>query len=222
MPEQDYPLKGKFNTNYAVTPKIAHPVKPIAPKLQRSYTYHDLVVALYLGDIAGAKATAIVNASNQWLHDGGGVTGAIWRASSDELIDAYEDVGFCPTGDIRVIEIGQIDPGHIASEYVIHATAPQWELNRERQCMAILKEQYVKIFETCDEYSLSSVALPILGTGHYNVPFIQGYGCFLQALSAFDSLRFTGFSKGLEQVQVVLYDEMSYHVAKSMLSDLAG
>ena len=61
-------------------------------------------VALWDGDMTKLKIDAIVNASNRYLGNGGGINGAIHRAAGSKLpeymMKTYPDG--CPTGDAKL------------------------------------------------------------------------------------------------------------------------
>jgi O-acetyl-ADP-ribose deacetylase (regulator of RNase III) len=119
---------------------------------------------LVKGDITTLSVDAVVNAANNRLRGGGGVDGAIHRASGPELLECCRLLMGCKSGDAK------ITPGfNLVAKYVIHTVAPRWMggglgeaaglVSCYRSCMAIVRSHAIK-----------SVAFPCLGVGAYRFP----------------------------------------------------
>ena len=115
-------------------------------------------------DITTLDVDAIVNAANDRLAPGGGVCGAIHRASGPELARACAKIGACPTGEAR------ITPGYkLAAKYVIHAVGPVWKggsVNEDE----LLASCYRCALRLAAENKLDSIAFPAISTGIYGFP----------------------------------------------------
>lgn len=116
------------------------------------------------GDITTLEVEAIVNAANERLAPGGGVCGAIHRASGPELARACAAIGHCATGD------AVITPGFAAkARWIVHAVAPIWHggsLGEDR----LLASAYRRALERAAEKGVESVAFPAISTGIYGFP----------------------------------------------------
>jgi hypothetical protein len=77
---------------------------------------------LLLGDITKIEADAIVNAANEELWPGGGVSGAIHRAGGMMIEDECRRIGHTPTGQAAITTAGRLPARH-----VIHAVGPIWK-----------------------------------------------------------------------------------------------
>jgi O-acetyl-ADP-ribose deacetylase (regulator of RNase III) len=116
------------------------------------------------GDITRLDVDAIVNAANTMLAPGGGVCGAIHRASGPELAEACAKLGGCATGEAK------ITPGfQLPARYVIHAVGPVWG-GGERGEDRLLADCYRNSLRLAGEQGLASIAFPAISTGIYGFP----------------------------------------------------
>ena len=116
------------------------------------------------GDITTLDVDAIVNAANTMLAPGGGVCGAIHRASGPELAEACAKLGGCDTGEAK------ITPGfRLPARYVIHAAGPVWG-GGERGEDRLLANCYRNSLTLAVEQGLTSIAFPAISTGIYGFP----------------------------------------------------
>ena len=117
-----------------------------------------------LVDITTLAVDAIVNAANTSLAAGGGVCGAIHRASGPELAAACGRLGGCPTGQAR------ITPGfRLPARYVIHAVGPIWEGGQHGE-PALLALAYNASIDLASEWKLRRLAFPAISTGIFGYP----------------------------------------------------
>jgi O-acetyl-ADP-ribose deacetylase (regulator of RNase III) len=75
-----------------------------------------------LADITTLPVDAIVNAANENLMPGEGVSGAIHEAAGPELLEACRRIGHCPPG-WAVITSAYALP----ARFVVHAVGPRWQ-----------------------------------------------------------------------------------------------
>ena len=116
------------------------------------------------GDITTLDVDAIVNAANTMLAPGGGVCGAIHRASGPELAEACAKLGGCDTGEAK------ITPGfRLPARYGIHAAGPVWG-GGERGEDRLLANCYRNSLTLAVEQGLTSIAFPAISTGIYGFP----------------------------------------------------
>jgi O-acetyl-ADP-ribose deacetylase len=126
-------------------------------------------VRLILGDLTRFPADAIVNAANNGLWPGGGVSGAIHRAAGPAVARACEEYvaehGPVPTGQAAATTAGDL-PG---VSYVIHAVGPVWHGGRSGEG-GVLASAYTSATLVADDLGCVSIAFPSISTGIYGFP----------------------------------------------------
>ena len=116
------------------------------------------------GNIVKAKADAIVNAASTSLLGGGGVDGAIHRGAGPELLAECESLGGCKTGEAKITK------GYkLKAKYIIHTPGPIWRGGKWGE-EEFLANCYRNTIALAEEYNISSLAFPSIGTGVYRFP----------------------------------------------------
>lgn len=115
-------------------------------------------------DITRMRVDAIVNAANQYLAPGGGVSRAVHQAAGPQLQEDCIRLGSCPTGS-AVITAGY----HLPCKYVIHAVGPIWQGGTKGEEEA-LRACYTKALQLAVENHCDSLAFPLISNGAYGYP----------------------------------------------------
>ena len=160
-------------------------------------------------DIVKLEVDAIVNAANPDLKNGGGgVCGRIFEAAGvEELMDACDAIGGCPTGS------AVITPGFkLPAKYVIHAVGPVWQ-GGERGEEPLLRSAYRNSLELATQHNLESVAFPLLSSGNFRYPYEQALAV------ALDEINRYLFQNDM-QVTLVMFDQTATALGFKIRQDL--
>jgi O-acetyl-ADP-ribose deacetylase (regulator of RNase III) len=141
-----------------------------------------------VGDLIEQRVDAIVNASNEQLAPGAGVSGAIQRAGGDEIFEEAARLGGCATGDAKATGAGRLP-----ARYVIHAVGPVWRGGKADEDR-LLGSAYRRSLEVAEELGCRTIAFPALSTGIFGYPVEQAAAVARAAVrpfaDRFDEIRF--------------------------------
>lgn len=161
------------------------------------------------GDITTERVDAIVNAANTSLLGGGGVDGAIHRASGPELLAACRKLHGCPTGDAKAT------PGfHLPAKWVFHAVGPVWH-GGDHDEDNLLANCYRRCLELARDHQVRSIAFPAISTGVYSFPSDRA------ARIALDTVRQHVDASGVETVKFVCFNRETLEIYKKLLGPAA-
>ena len=151
------------------------------------------------GDIARARADAIVTSANEFLAGGSGVDEAIRLAAGPAVDDeiARRDLR-CPTGQAVITGPGELESRGV--RWIVHAVGPVWEGGNHGELEA-LRAAYRSAISVADGVGAKTIAVPAISCGAF------GFPAGVAATIALDATR-DGLAEAssLECVEFVLMD----------------
>jgi O-acetyl-ADP-ribose deacetylase (regulator of RNase III) len=157
-------------------------------------------IEVFSGDITTLEVDAIVNAANEQLTPGGGVSGAIHRAAGPGLARDCAKLGGCPTGEAR------ITAGHrLPAKHVIHTVGPVWHGGGQDED-GLLAACYRSSLDLARNNGLVSIAFPAISTGIFGYPLERATGIAVETVRAwlaenrdFERVVFAVFGEAAQQ-----------------------
>ena len=140
------------------------------------------MIRVIQADITILDVDAIVNAANESLLGGGGVDGAIHRASGPQLLEYNRGLGGCKTGEAK------LSPGfRLSARWIIHTVGPVWRGGRQGE-PALLESCYRNCFRLALDKEIHSIAFPGISTGIYGYPRQQAAQIALTVMREYETL----------------------------------
>lgn len=159
-------------------------------------------------DITKVECDAIVNAANSTLLGGGGVDGAIHKATGRGLLLECMKLGGCKVGQAKITK-----GYNLPCKYVIHTVGPKWKggNNNERE---LLESCYKNSLELAKENNCQSVAFPLISSGVYGCPMNEAFKVAVDTVAEFlmhnDML-----------VYIVVYNKNALTTSSKLFTDIA-
>ncbi|MEJ2608516.1 MAG: macro domain-containing protein [Candidatus Thiodiazotropha sp.] len=153
-------------------------------------------ISIKLGDITKENVDCIVNAANAALSGGGGVDGAIHKASGPLLLEECRQLGRCAPGECCIT-----DAYNLPVKRIIHAVGPVWSGGVKNE-EALLSSVYSRSLALCNKESLHSIAFPNISCGAYKFP-IQ-LACNIALTTVNDWLE--NNANDIHEVRFICYD----------------
>ncbi|XP_072048530.1 protein mono-ADP-ribosyltransferase PARP14-like [Amphiura filiformis] len=172
-----------------------------------------IVVELNDGDILTANTDVIVNSTNEEFDLEGPLSRAIIRRAGETVRDECEKI----SGDRGAMRAGvaMTSAGNLRhSKHIAHIM-----MDRDRDDVTILKDRIQKTLEMTDEWRMTSIAFPAIGTG------VSGFGSPKDAARAlFKALGTFAVSdpKSLLLVKIIIFDSSMLRDYKSVMRAQEG
>lgn len=166
----------------------------------------DVPLTIVRNDITKMSVDAVVNAANTELRQGGGVSGAIFKAAgSIKLAEACSALSPIPTGQ------AVITPGFaLPASYIIHAVGPIYEEKDPSQSQELLYSAYLNALKLAIENKLESIAFPLISAGIYGYPKREALMVAQKAIREF-------LKDNYLDVYLVVYDKESFEISQETL-----
>jgi O-acetyl-ADP-ribose deacetylase (regulator of RNase III) len=166
------------------------------------------VIELICGNIVEQNTDAIVNAANNRLAPGGGVAGAIHRASGPELWEECKKLGGCATGEAKITK-----GYNLKAKYVIHTVGPVYKGIPEDE--QLLRSAYLNSLELAVKNGIKSISFPAISTGVFGYPLKEAAKISLTTV-----IEYIKQHSELEKVTFVLFREKEYKVYEDTLNNI--
>ena len=170
----------------------------------------DSYIRLIKGDITIQETDAIVNAANNALSPGGGVSGAIHRASGPKLWEECKTLGGCQTGEAKTSK-----GYNLPAKYVIHTVGPVYSGSSEDT--KLLKSSYKNSLSEASKNNIRSISFPSISTGIFGYPVKEASKIALSTI-----IDYLKNHSEIELVTMVLHSEGDYQTYLSTLKELLG
>jgi O-acetyl-ADP-ribose deacetylase (regulator of RNase III) len=166
------------------------------------------VITFVVGDLTQQRVDALVNAANESLAPGGGVSGAIHRAGGPSIAEECRRLGGCATGDAKATGAGDLP-----ARWVIHAVGPVWQGGGVGEA-ELLASAYHRSLDVANELGARTVAFPALSCGIYGYPAELAAPVAVRAVAnradAFEEIRFVFLEDGLRAVFQDAAEELGF------------
>lgn len=158
-------------------------------------------------DITTLDIDCIVNAANEHLMPGGGVSGAIHRAAGAELAVECMRIGHCGVGEARITK-----GYNLKAKYVIHTVGPIWHGGTEGENQYLFN-CYKKSLLLSTHHGIETIAFPNISTGIYGYPKELAAETAIKAVSLHQNS-----GRKLKQVIFCCFDDENYSIYDKLLT----
>lgn len=165
------------------------------------------MLEIAMGDITRQDTDAIVNAANNRLTPGGGVSGAIHRAAGPGLWMECRTLGGCGTGEAKITK-----GYNLPARYVIHTVGPVYGREGKEKSAVLLRKCYESCLELAADKGIKSISFPAISTGIYGYPMKEAAEIAIGTISDF----LEGHNE-IDAVKIVLYSRNAFDIHKKAL-----
>lgn len=170
------------------------------------------------------QVTAIVNAANSELEWGGGVCGAIFKASSNSNAMKQECNKIVEKNG-RPLDVGQAEitesyyPKKSSITYVIHAVGPS--ILKNEKDPNLIKKAYLSSLYLAQKRNIQAIAFPLISSGFFGFTNFDDYYSNISpvkpALEAFEEFAQTNPNTNPKEIRLIIFDLTSYNKVKNAI-----
>lgn len=159
-------------------------------------------LSIIQADITKIKADAIVNSANKSLMGGGGVDGAIHKASGPELLKECIRIRTekYPKG-LPKGEAVKTEAYNLPSKIIIHTVGPK----NYFEDISLLKNCYINSLKIAEENNCKSIAFPSISTGVHGVPVEKAVVIIKEVLQRYKT-------NIIKEVMLVLFSKEDFEI----------
>ncbi len=169
------------------------------------------VFEIVRGDITKETTDAIVNAANNRLTPGGGVSGAIHGAAGSNLWNECKTLGGCQTGEAKITK-----GYNLSAKHVIHTVGPIYSRESKERNEMLLRACYENSLKVAMQHGLKSISFPAISTGIFGYPIEEAAKIAITTI-----MNFLKENEQIERVRLVLYNKDAFDVHKKVMEALA-
>ena len=158
------------------------------------------------GDITQLDVDAIVNAANESLIAGGGVSGAIHRAAGLGLEEECLKLGICNEGEAKITQ-----GYNLKARWVIHTVGPVWEEGSYDEEQT-LRNCYSNSLKLAKSRGIKTIAFPAISTGIYEFPLDKA-----TSIAISETKLFLEQDDSIEKVIFVCFEPEVYKIYQERL-----
>ena len=129
--------------------------------------------------ITNTDCECVVNAANEYLLEGGGVCGDIFKAAGPLLTDACNKIGHCDCGSAVLT-----DAYNMNARYIIHAVGPVYHDGKHHEDQ-LLYSAYKQSLKLAKDHNCHSIAFCLISAGIFGYPVDEAWRKALQACMDF-------------------------------------
>ena len=165
------------------------------------------MLTLKKADIVLEDVDIIVNAANGSLEHGGGVAGAIDRASNGAVQNHsrryIRSHGKLSAGQVALTQAG----GALKCKHILHAVGPRKSGNNTHVCECLLRDVTKKVLEQAEKSKAHSISMPAISSGIFGVGTELVARCITESIIGF---KFRKPPPILSDIRIVIIDTSTH------------